>query len=122
MKRFRSEQMELCDVPAADIRINPRSIDDVPKILRGIRTIVSNREFRANLVNLLEAGYLPCPDNRQGRLRLDLWRIFVLGVLERRMACDVDRLPRHANHDALAAPAPPIFFNLGAKIIRKDRK
>ena len=32
---------------------------------------------------------------------MDLWRIFVLGVLEQGLGCDFDRLMHHANHDTL---------------------
>ena len=100
-RRFRPEQMELGEVPTADIRIDPRSRDDVPKILRGIRSLVSNREFRSALEKLLEAGFLPGSDSGQGRPGMDLWRIFVLGVLKQGLGCDFDRLLHHANEDKL---------------------
>ena len=99
-RRFRPEQMELGEVPSEDIYINPRSRDDVPKTLRGIRSLVSNRKFRIALVRLLVAGFLPGADSWQGRPGMDLWRIFVLGVLKqehglRFRSPDASREPRH---------------------------
>ena len=100
-RRFRPEQMELGEVSSEDIYINPRSRDDVPKILRGIRSLVSNRKFRIALERLLTAGFLSGSDSGQGRPGMDLWRIFVLGVLKQGLGCDFDRLMHHANHDTL---------------------
>ena len=104
--RFRPERTELGEVPTADIRINPGSRDDVPKILRGIRSLVSNREFRIAPERLLAAGFLPGFDSGQGRPGMDLWRIFVLGVLEQGPGCDFDRLLHHANEDKLVRKFP----------------
>ena len=99
--RFRPEQMELGEFASEDICINPGSRDDVPKILRGIRSLVSNREFRVGPERLSEADFLPGSYSGQGRPGMDLWRIFVLGVLEQGLGCDFDRLMHHANHDTL---------------------
>ena len=101
-RQFRPEQMELGEVPSEDIYINPRSRDDVPKILRGIRSLVSNPEFRSGLEMLIATGFLPGSDSGQGRPGIDLWRIFVLGVLKQGLGCDFGRLMHHANHDTLA--------------------
>ena len=65
--RFRPEQMVLGEVSSEDIYINPGSRDDIPKILRGIRSLVSNREFRAQLEMPMEAGFLPGSAGEQGR-------------------------------------------------------
>ena len=100
--RFRPEQMELGEVPSEDIYVNPRSRDDVQKILRGIRPLVSNRKFWTALEKLSVASFLPDADSGQGRPGIDLWRIFVLGVLKQGLGCDFDRLMHHANHDTLA--------------------
>ena len=64
--QFRPEQMELGEVPSEVIYINPRSRDDVPKILRGIRSLVSNREFRVGPELLSATGFLP--DSRRKEL------------------------------------------------------
>ena len=97
--QFRQEQMKLGEVPSEDIYINPRSRDDVPKILRGIRSFVSNKEFTFALENILEAGFLPGSDSGHGRPEIELRRVFVLGVLKQRPGCVFDRLLHHANED-----------------------
>ena len=83
--------MELGEVPTADIRVNPRSRDDVPKILWGILSLVSNGKFRIAMERLLEAGFLPGSDSGLGHPGMDLWRVFALGVLEQGLNCDFDR-------------------------------
>ena len=93
--------MELGEVPSEDIYINPRSRDDVPKILRCIRSLVSNRNFRFAQERLLTAGFLPGSDSGQGRRGMDLWRIVVLEVLKQGINCDFDRILHHANEDKL---------------------
>ena len=70
--RFRPERTELGEVPAEDIHIDPRSRGDVPKILRGIRSPVSNRKFRIALERHLEAGFLPGAAGGQGLPGMDL--------------------------------------------------
>ena len=79
--RFRPEPMELGEVPSEDIYINPKSRDDIPKILPGIRSFVSNKEFTFARENILEAGFHPGSVSGQGRPGIDLRRTFVLGVL-----------------------------------------
>ena len=101
MRRFRPERMELGEVPTAYIRINPRSRADVPKILRGIRSLVSNGKFRTGLENPKEAGFLPGANGGQGCPGMDLRRIFIFGVLEQGLGRDFGRNLYHANHDNL---------------------
>ena len=97
MRRLRPEQVELGEIPLGDIRIDPRSRDDVPKIPRGIRSLVSNREFRTGLENPMEAGFLPDADGGLGRSGMLLRRILVFGVLEQGIDRDFNRLPHPAN-------------------------
>ena len=68
--RFRPEQMELGEVPSEDIYVNPRSKDDVQKILRGIRPLVSNRKFRTALEKLLWPASFPA---RAAGRRVPAW-------------------------------------------------
>ena len=58
-RRFRPEQIEVGEVSSEDIYINPRSRDEVPKILRGIRSLVSNRKFRIALERLSTSTLFP---------------------------------------------------------------
>ena len=81
--RFRPERMELGEVPSEEIYINPRSRADVPKILRGIRSLVSNEEFRIGLEKPMTTGFLPGSAGGQVRPGVDLQRSFVFGFSSR---------------------------------------
>lgn len=66
MKQFRPEHMELGEVSDEDVWTNPGSRDDGTKILGGIRSFISNSEFRTGLEKLLEADFLPAPTADRG--------------------------------------------------------
>ena len=99
--QFRPERMELGEVPAEDISIDPRSRDDVSKFLRGIRSLVTNREFWTKLESPMEAGFLTDADGGQECPGMGLGWILVFGVLERDLGRDFDRVPHRAYHDKL---------------------
>jgi len=97
VRRVDSEQMKLGQTSIAAIYIDPKSRDDIPRILRGLKYIYTTREIREEVFRILEARMLPNVDKNVGRPGMDLWKVFVLGVLRLDLNCDYDRLCELAN-------------------------
>src|SRR3990167_4113795 len=93
-----SNQLALGQLAIADIQINPKSRDDIPKILRGLQYIYLTDSIRKPIFTLLEEKILPSVDKKNGRPGLSLWKILVMGVLRLDLNCDYDRLEELVNH------------------------
>ena len=98
MREIHRRQFQLGQVPIDQIRIDPKSRDDIPAVLKGLQHIWCDEGLRARLLALLDEHVLPEVDRTVGRPGMELWRILVLGVLKQGLACDFDRLHDLANH------------------------
>lgn len=96
-RQIEQSQMQIGQASIASIHINPKSRDDIPRILRGLQYIYLTERVREPIFTLLEQRILPNVDKRVGRPGMDLWKIFVLGVLRLDLNCDYDRLCELAN-------------------------
>ncbi len=96
-REVESQQMSLGEAAIASIQINPKSRDDIPKILKGLQHIYVTESIREPIFSLLEERMLPGVDKRNGRPGMMLWTILVLGVLRLDLNCDYDRLQELAN-------------------------
>ena len=54
MRVVRNSQIQLGELAIAEIRIDPRSRDDIPAVLRGLQEIYTHDEKREQLFTLLE--------------------------------------------------------------------
>src|SRR3990167_3409206 len=90
-------QMGLGQESIAQIKLNPSSRDDIPKILRGLQYIYVTDSIREPIFKLLEEKMLPGVDKNNGRPGLSLWKILVMGVLRLDLNCDYDRLEELVN-------------------------
>lgn len=98
MRIVKNQQIELGEVDISAIRINPKSRDDIPQILRGLQLLYTNEATREKLFAALEK-VIPAKINKEtGRPGMMLWKIFVLGVLRLNLNCDYDRLHELANN------------------------
>lgn len=79
-----------------DIKISPRSRDDVPDILKGLQYIYATDTLRNKLFTLLE-GLFTEKQKRLGRAGMHLWRVFVFATLRVNLNWDYDRLQHMAN-------------------------
>ena len=61
------------------IKLDAKSRDDIPALLRGLQHIYKNEKTRAELFALLEAHICPSTDRSVGRPGMDMWKILVLG-------------------------------------------
>lgn len=98
MRVIQDSQIQLGELAIAQIRIDPRSRDDIPAVLRGLQEIYTHDEKRARLFTLLEESLTSKTRHTTGRPGMHLWRIFVLATLKQGLNCDFDRLQQYANH------------------------
>ena len=94
-------QMQLGEVDISKISFDPKSRDDIPKILKGLQYLYTNLKIREELFKVLEANILPEKNKKNGRPGMQLWRIFVLAILRVNLNCDYDRLQELANNHSI---------------------
>ncbi len=97
MRKRIEEQMIIGEIEIADIRINLRSRDEIPKTLLGIQEIYNDKDLLSSIFNILESEIKPEVAKNFGRPGMELWKILVLGVI--RLVCniDYDKLHEYAN-------------------------
>jgi len=96
MRVIKNEQ-RLGEVDVSHVKIDAKSRDDIPQILRGIQYLYSNEEIHDRLFSALEKAIPSDVDKTNGRPGMSLWKIFVLGILRLNLNCDYDRLQELAN-------------------------
>lgn len=105
MRRVIEPQMKLGAVAIADIKLDPKSRDDIPQILRGLQHIYTTTALRERIFAILE-GVLPerqvdgktvKADPHNGRPGMTQWQLLVLGVLRLGLNADYDRIQELAN-------------------------
>jgi len=105
MRKVINLQMQLGELPIAAIKLDPKSRDDIPQILRGLQHIYTTPELRDPVFAIL-AEVLPerqvaekivKVDPNNGRPGMTQWQILVLGVLRLGLNADYDRIVELAN-------------------------
>jgi IS5 family transposase len=105
MRNVIEPQMKLGELAIADIKLDPKSRDDIPQILRGLQHIYTTPELRGAVFAIL-AEVLPehqingktvKADPNNGRPGMTQWQILVLGVLRLGLNADYDRILELAN-------------------------
>jgi hypothetical protein len=98
MRKVIDMQMKFGEVDIATINFDPRSRDEIPKLLRGLQEIYCNRNVRDAVFTALRDLIPDGVDANNGRRGMDLWKILVLGTL--RLSCnwDYDKLMDIANN------------------------
>ena len=97
MRTVEQAQIRLGQLRIEDIKLDAKSRDDIPALLRGLQHIYKNEETRVELFALLDAHIRPGTDRSVGRPGMDMWKILVLGILKQGLGCDFDRLHELAN-------------------------
>ena len=98
MRVAQNEQMTIGEVDISNIRFDPKSRDDIPKILRGLQFIYTNLALRTSIFDLLASKINPQVSKTNGRPGMTLWNILVCGVIRLDLNCDYDRLHELVNH------------------------
>ena len=82
MRHVRNPQMELGEVCIEKIRLDPKSREDIPALLRGLQHLYADGDLRARLFALLEKELLPGVDLKVGRAGMETWRVLVMATLK----------------------------------------
>jgi transposase, IS5 family len=98
MREIIDPQLQLGEVDISKIEFDPRSRDDIPKILKGLQYVYCTPELREKVFKILEEIVPPGTDANNGRPGMELWKIFVLGTIRLNCDWDYDRLKEMADH------------------------
>ena len=79
-------------MPIEELRVNLKSRDDIPRVIRALQEIYMKEPVREELLALLDAYISPDKLRDWGRPGMSLWRIFVLALFKQALDCDFDRL------------------------------
>ena len=105
MRTVFHSQMKLGEEDIARIPLDPKSRDDIPQLLAGLKTIYTTPEVRQAVFKILEelvperAGSSKSgpASTDKGRPGMEQWRILVLGTLRLGLNADYDRIHELAN-------------------------
>lgn len=98
MRKIIEQQMKIGEETIANIQIDPRSRDEIPKLLKGLQAIYCTKELRKQVFEAL-AELIPSHiDPKNGRNGMELWKIFVLGAVRLNCNWDYDKLQEIANN------------------------
>ena len=97
MRVVQNKQMHIGEVDISQMKFDPKSRDDIPKVLKGLQHLYMDPSLRSQLFQLLESEISPAVDKRNGRPGMTLWNIFVCGVLRLDLNIDYDRLHELVN-------------------------
>jgi len=97
MRKIFHEQLNLGEDSISEIKFDFRSRDDIPQVLMGLQYIYETRQLKEKIFNILEKLLPKNINKKNGRPGMELWRIFVLGVLRVNLNWDYDRLCEMAN-------------------------
>lgn len=103
MRIVLSSQLKVGEVDISAIVLDPKSRDDIPKLLIGLQHIYTHTELRARVFSLL-AELRPERSTSEGKVSvevgrpgMDQWKILVLGTLRLALNADYDRIVELAN-------------------------
>jgi hypothetical protein len=97
MRRIEERQMKLGEVDIAAIEFDPKSRDEIPKLLRGLQYIYCDPEIKKRVFDALEQIAPRNTSRDTGRPGMELWKILVLGTLRLNCNWDYDKLREIAN-------------------------
>ena len=106
-------QLTLGQTYIGNITIDLNSRDDIPRILLGLQSVYEDKQTRQEIEEVL-AGILSDTQLNKGRKGMNMWRVFVLGIMRLNLNCDYDRLQELANeHRTLRQMLGHGFFDNG---------
>lgn len=98
MRHIENQQLQIGQQDIAKIRLDPKSRDDIPQLLRGLQYIYTTAEIRKEVFQILEQMIPQKINTQNGRPGMPLWKILVLGVLRLNLNHDYDRIHELANN------------------------
>jgi hypothetical protein len=106
MRQIIDPQLQFGEQDISAIRLDPRSRDDIPQILRGLQYIYTTPEVREAVFAILAQVLAPRTEGEgavsaeTGRPGMEQWKILVLGTLRLGLNADYDRIQELANQHA----------------------
>jgi hypothetical protein len=102
MRRVQEEQVKIGETVIAEIKLDTRSRDEIPKLLMGLQYIYWSPEILEQVFRILEEMISEKTKKNNGRRGMDLWNILVLGTIRLNCDWDYDKLREMAdNHKTL---------------------
>ena len=101
MRKADENQYSFGNVDISQIKINPKSRDEIDQTVKGLQYIYTSDAIRTEVFKLLEEKVLPKVSKKTGRPGMHYWKILVLGVLKQVCSWDYDKLLHFANCDLL---------------------
>ena len=98
MRTARNSQLQLGEIDIANIKLDPRSRNDIPQLLRGLQYLYSDNVLREEIFRIPEKLSPEKISTEMGRPGMMWWKIFVMGTLRLNLNCDYDRLQELVNH------------------------
>ena len=98
MRKEYEFQQTFGNVDISQIKTDPKSRDEIDKIVRGLQFIFITKEIREEVFKLLKDNISPNSSKKTGRPGMDLWKILVLGVIRQGCSWDYDKLQNIANN------------------------
>ena len=98
MRHIENAQLQIGQQDIAKIRLDPKSRDDIPELLRGLQHIYCTPEIRKEVFQILEQMIPQKISAQNGRPGMLLWKILVLRVLRINLNHDYDRIHELANN------------------------
>lgn len=96
MRKFTRKPID--DMAILDIELDPKSRDDIPPLIRGLKHIFLTPHLREEVFQILDTIFPEHLDRTNGRPGMDMWSIFVMGVLRINLNWDYDRLHDMVNN------------------------
>jgi hypothetical protein len=106
MRQIIDPQRQFGEQDISAIRLDPRSRDDIPQILRGLQYIYTTPAVREAVFAILAQVLAPRAEGEgtvsaeTGRPGMEQWKILVLGTLRLGLNADYDRIQELANQHA----------------------
>ena len=96
MREQTRKPVEEMQIDQVNLELNSR--DDIPQILRGLQYIFLDPTLRDEILKILNGLFPQEIDRHNGRPGMDMWSIFVMGVIRLNLNCDYDRLHNLVNN------------------------
>ncbi len=98
MRIIKRPQLQLGETDISRIKFDSKSRDDIPQLLKGLQYIYTTPDISNQVFKILEDMIPENINKSNGRLGMELWNIFVLGVLRLNLNWDYDRVLEMANN------------------------
>lgn len=98
MRQIKDNQLQFGEVDISTIKPDFKSRDEIDKAVIGLQYIYTSPEIRQEVFMVLDKIIPKKISKKTGRPGMDLWKIFVLGVIRQVCNWDYDKLQNTANN------------------------